>query len=81
MKFGRKLAVERARCWPDACVDYKAIKRALKNDLAAGGARAAAAEAGGRYQGTKGSGGGIGINQHQMATLCCTPPLMPSITH
>lgn len=37
MKFGKRLAVEAARCWPDACLDYKAIKRALKHDLATGG--------------------------------------------
>jgi RNA polymerase II subunit A small phosphatase-like protein len=34
MKFGKRLAVEAARCWPEACLDYKAIKRALKHDLA-----------------------------------------------
>ncbi|KAF8072557.1 PSR2 [Scenedesmus sp. PABB004] len=36
MKFGKRLAAEAARCWPEACLDYKSIKRALKNDLAAG---------------------------------------------
>lgn len=39
MKFGKRLAAEAARCWPEACLDYKAIKRALKHDLAAAGAR------------------------------------------
>jgi hypothetical protein len=37
MKFGKRLAAEAARCWPEACLDYKAIKRALKHDLAAAG--------------------------------------------
>eukprot|EP00879_Flechtneria_rotunda_P017109 GHRR01017917.1.p1 GENE.GHRR01017917.1~~GHRR01017917.1.p1 ORF type:complete len:680 (+),score=301.19 GHRR01017917.1:498-2537(+) len=37
MKFGKRLAAEAARCWPEACLDYKAIKRALKHDLAIGG--------------------------------------------
>jgi hypothetical protein len=39
MKFGKRLAAEAARCWPEACLDYKAIKRALKHDLATGGAQ------------------------------------------
>jgi hypothetical protein len=38
MKFGKRLAAEAARCWPEACLDYKAIKRALKHDLGTGGA-------------------------------------------
>lgn len=37
MKFGKRLAAEAARCWPEACLDYKAIKRALKHDLACKG--------------------------------------------
>jgi hypothetical protein len=37
MKFGKRLAAEAARCWPEACLDYKAIKRALKKDLASKG--------------------------------------------
>ncbi|KAF6263587.1 hypothetical protein COO60DRAFT_376205 [Scenedesmus sp. NREL 46B-D3] len=40
MKFGKRLAAEAARCWPEACLDYKAIKRALKHDLATGDAAA-----------------------------------------
>ncbi|WIA08413.1 hypothetical protein OEZ85_007851 [Tetradesmus obliquus] len=40
MKFGKRLAAEAARCWPEACLDYKAIKRALKHDLATGDATA-----------------------------------------
>lgn len=37
MKFGKRLATEAGRCWTDAYLDYKAIKRAIKNDIAAHG--------------------------------------------
>lgn len=46
MKFGKRLAAEAARCWPEACLDYKAIKRALKHDLACKGEQQCAGRGG-----------------------------------
>jgi len=37
MKFGKRLATEAARCWQTKYIDYKALKHALKQDVAAGG--------------------------------------------
>jgi SPX domain protein involved in polyphosphate accumulation len=37
MKFGKRLISEAARRWGAEYLDYKAVKRALKSDLSAGG--------------------------------------------
>ena len=37
MKFGKRLTSEAARRWGSEYLDYKAIKRALKEDLRQGG--------------------------------------------
>ena len=33
MKFGKRLASEAARRWSDSYFDYKAIKKAIKDDI------------------------------------------------
>ena len=37
MKFGKRLAAEAARRWLDHYLDYKEQKRAIQDDIAAGG--------------------------------------------
>jgi len=38
MKFGKRLAAEAARRWLDHYLDYKEQKKAIQDDIAAGGA-------------------------------------------
>lgn len=38
MKFGKRLTAEAARRWAEHYVDYKALKRAVKDDAGRGGA-------------------------------------------
>lgn len=38
MKFGKRLAAEAARRWAPHYLDYKALKRAIKADVASQGA-------------------------------------------
>lgn len=33
MKFGKRLAAEAARCWTAHYLDYKAVKKAIKEDI------------------------------------------------
>jgi SPX domain protein involved in polyphosphate accumulation len=38
MKFGKKLAAEAARLWTEHYLDYKAVKKGLKEDVLQSGA-------------------------------------------
>jgi hypothetical protein len=67
MKFGKRLAAEAARCWPEACLDYKAIKRALKHDLACKGEQQCAGRVAAASQSAYSAASGLGASDQLVA--------------